>query len=148
MTEEKEALDKKLNARIEELQEDVENLKQTQEELTADLNSVYYLAGEEDELEERNIIKGSFLGLFGRSIEEADFSDFDQSMDLRESKVIELQASDLGVSRIEDVGLLPDHLREDEDYRIEIVDNGRTAKVHLLDEGAFRLACVVIHVDG
>jgi hypothetical protein len=38
--------------------------------------------------------------------------------------VIALQASDLGVSRIKDAHLLPKHLKEIDDYRVEVAGDG------------------------
>jgi hypothetical protein len=147
VTEEKDDLDRSLNAKIDSLQKEVEALKRARSDLAADLNSVYYVAASKDTLEDRDIIKGSFLGLFGMSIKDVEYSDFDRSMDLGQSQVIELQASDVGVSRIKDAHLLPKHLKENEDYRVEVAGDGQTTRIHILDEDVFRLARVVVHVD-
>jgi septal ring factor EnvC (AmiA/AmiB activator) len=131
-----------LQKHISSLEEHIESLQEQYDELDSRLNSVYYLAGSKDGLEDKGKIEGSLFG--GTGIGNVSSSDFQNRADLRESQVIDLKAEDLDVSRIDEVELLPERYQEGRDYRVEIAGDRRSAKVHLLNEDKFRLATVIL----
>jgi len=72
------------------------------------------------------------------------FEDFQNRIDLREGNVIELRAEDFNLSAIKKVGLLPKHMVENRDYRVEIAGDRKSARVHLLNADKFLLARIVL----
>lgn len=129
------------------LKQDVERLQARVEDCEARLNSVYYLAGQKIVLKNQGKVKGSFLGLFGDRVGDVTFSDFQNRIDLRNSDVIEINAADMNLSTIQKVKLLPKHLDDGLDYRVEVAGGGKSAKIHLLNEETFRLAQIIISVN-
>jgi DNA repair exonuclease SbcCD ATPase subunit len=136
---------KTLETHIASLEEHIERLQGQYEDMDSRLHSVYYLAGRKDALETQDKLEDSLFG--GPSIGDVRSSDFQKRMDLRKTQVIELEAEELGLSRIERVEVLPKRYTEGRDYRVEITDERRSAKVHLLDEDKFRLATIILSVE-
>lgn len=136
-----------LQDRIRSLDAELLTEKNQSKNLEVRLNSVYYLAGSKNALKASGKIKGTFLGLCGDRIKNVTFSDFQKSLDLRNSNIIELKAADFGLSRIHDVDLLPGYLEEDKDFRLEIAADGTTASVQIQDREKFQLARVVLVLD-
>jgi predicted nuclease with TOPRIM domain len=118
--------------------------KNQNKDLETRLNSVYYLAGAKDQLKASGKIKGTFLGLCGDRLKNVTSSDFQKSLDLRNSDTIELSAAELGLSRIRKVALFPAYMEEGKDFRVEIAPDGKTIKVRMLDKDKFRLARIVL----
>jgi hypothetical protein len=147
LSQEHQDMKKQLNEQIFSLQQELENMENQNQDLDSRVNSVYYMAGSKDELKASGKIKGSFLGLAGVNFKEVSYEDFANRADLRKTDAIEIRAQDMNMSRIKKVGLLPKHLDEGEDYRIEISSSGESATVHLLDKGVFRLARIIIFLN-
>jgi hypothetical protein len=139
-----EAEKNELNDEISTLKYDLNEAQSKSKNLETKLNSVYYLVGSKKELTDQNKIKGSFLGICGTRIKDVNIADFPNRIDLRETNIIALNASDLGVSQIKKVRLLPKHLEEGKDYQIEIVEDRRSAHVVLLHKDKVRLARLII----
>jgi predicted RNase H-like nuclease (RuvC/YqgF family) len=134
-----------LEDHIASLEEHIERLQGQYEEMDSRLHSVYYLAGSKDALETQDKLEDSLFG--GPSIGDVRSSDFQKRIDLRKTQVIELDAEELGLSRIGRVVFLPERYTEGRDYRVEISENQRSAKVHLLDEDKFRLETIILGVE-
>jgi len=137
---------KKLDNRISSLEEDLNESGAKVQELETKLNSVYYFADSRRELKDRNKIKGTFLGICGTRIDDVTFADFSNSIDLRETDSITVDASEAGLSQIKKVGILPEHLEEGEDYRVEMSGDRRSARVVLLDKDKFRMARLILYL--
>jgi len=136
-----------LKTQISALDQEISACQRTNEDLTAKLNSLYYLTDTKDSLKEQGKIKGSFLGICGTRIAEISFGDFQHSVDLRTNDLIVLTADDFGVPRIKKVELLPKHLEKDRDFRVEISSDGQKAKVHVLNKDKFRLSRIIICIN-
>lgn len=135
---------KGMESQIATLNKEKTDLQNLNKDLDSKLNSVYYFADTKAKLKANGKIKGTFLGLSGMKIKEVSFSDFQNRIDLREGDVIELSAGDFGIPTIKKVGVLPKHLNENVDYRVEIGGGGQSAKVHLLNKDKFLLARIVL----
>lgn len=125
----------------------LEECQKINEGLNARLNSLYFIADTKDNLKSKGIIKGTFLGLGGMNIDEVSSGDFTNSINLGEKDFVELKAEDYGITQIKKVKLLPKHLDENEDYRVEISGNRQEAKVHILDADKFRLARIILYMN-
>lgn len=136
-----------LSDEISTLRNDLNEALGKSQDLEEKLNSVYYLAGSREELKDQDKIKGSFLGICGTRIKDVNFADFPNRIDLRDTDIITLNASDLGVSQIKKVRLLPKYLKEGKDYRVEIAGDRRSARVVLLDKEKVRLARLIIFLN-
>jgi len=132
------------NERIESLENELQKAEGHIEDFELKLNSVYYLAGSKEELKDRGVIKGTFLGICGTRIGDVTAGDFSNSLDLRESDTISLASSDLGIPQVKKVDLLPKHLQEGEDYRVEISGDRQSAQVILLNKEKVRLGRLII----
>jgi len=138
---------KALQDRLQSLNAELAAGKEQERDLESRLNSVYYLVGAKDALKSSGKIKGTFLGLSGDRIKNAAVSDFQKSLDLRNSDAIALTAEEFGLSRIRHVKMLPWDLTEGQDFRIEIAPDGKTAKVHIQDKDKFRQSRILLVLD-
>lgn len=136
-----------LDAQMSAQKQQIEECQKINEGLDARLNSLYFIADTKGNLESKGIIKGTFLGLGGMNIDEVSAEDFENSVNLNEAGLIELKAGDYGITQIKKVKLLPKHLDENDDYRVEIVAGGQEAKIHLLDKDKFRLARIILYLN-
>lgn len=134
-----------LKNQISSLEQNIAELEKQIAELESKLNSVYYFVGSRAELKAQNKIKGSFLGIVGINVKEVSFSDYQNRVDLRETDVISINASDVQAPSIKKVKLLPKHLEEGVDYRVEI--GGQSADIQLLDKDTFHLSRIIIVVN-
>ncbi|MEW6455674.1 MAG: hypothetical protein AB1410_03010 [Acidobacteriota bacterium] len=141
-----------LNSQIKSLTEEKNNLisKNTEleknvKELESKLNSLYYIIDTKDKLKGENIIKSKCLGL-KQKIGEIEFEKFTNRIDLREKDFIEINASELNLTRIKKIKLLPEYFTINKDYRIEISSNGSSAKVSLLNKDKFLLSQIILIV--
>ena len=144
---EQQAMNQKFQNQIASLNQKVESSQQQNSQLNSMINSVYYLAGSKDNLESSGKIKGTFLGLGGMDIGEVSSSDFEKRVDLSQTDIIELDAANLNVNKIKKVELLPDHLEENKDYRIQVAADQQSASIRLLDKDKFRLARIILFVN-
>lgn len=144
LEQEKKEMEEKLKVELEGLKEKKVELEAEKAERDSRLRSVYYLAGAKSQLKAQGKIKGSFLGICGTSLKDVIWSDFTERVDLEKDDFIELEASDLNVSSIKKVEILPDYFKENTDYRVEILDTGSAARVHLLNKDKFKLARIIL----
>lgn len=135
---------KPLADRIPGLEKTIADLRGTISGLELKLNSVRYMVGSKAALKASGKVRGSFLGLCGTRIDGVTAADFTASLDLRQTGVIELKAADLGLGRIRGVELLPWRFVEGIDYRAEVLEVGKTARITLLDKSRFIQAQVVL----
>ena len=126
------------------LNQKIANLQNQLEDKETRLNSVYYFVGAKDRLKDQGKIKGSFLGLCGDRIGDVTAEDFQKRISLQESDVIEINADESNVSSIDNIKLFPKHMEENQDYRVDISGDRKTAQVHLLSKKTFRLARILI----
>jgi hypothetical protein len=136
-----------LNAQISLQEQKITECQTIKEHLKARLNSLYFVADTKDNLKSRGIIKGTFLGLGGMNIDEVSAGDFENRINLDERDYVELKAEDYGINQIKKVNLLPKHLDENQDYRVEISGNRQGAKVHILDADKFRLTRIILYLN-
>ncbi len=136
-----------LKAQIENLNKEISDLKGKNEDLISKLNSVYYFADTKDNLKAKGKIRGTFLGLAGLRIGEVTSADFQNRIDLRQTQTIELKAEDFKVPVIKKVTILPKHLKENIDYRVEIKEGGKSASVVILKKERFLLAQVILIIN-
>jgi len=136
-----------LNDRINVQEQKIAECQAVNEDLNGRLNSLYFIADTKDNLESIGIIKGTFLGLGGMNIDEVSAGDFTNRINLDERDYVELKAEDYEIDQIKKVKLLPKHLDENEDYRVEISGNRQEAKVHILDADKFRLARIILYIN-
>lgn len=134
-----------LQDQISSLENEIADLKSKNADLESKLNSVYYFADTRSNLKAKNKIKGSFLGIVGINVKEVSFSDYQNRIDLRKTDTITVSASDLGITSISKVKLLPKHLEEGVDYRVEIA--GGSANVQLLNKDKFHLARIILVIN-
>ena len=120
--------------RNEVLEENLSRYKEKAEELNSWLYSVYYLVGS----------KTSFKASGKSSLGAVGYSDFDNSMDLRQETTIEVRAADFTLPMIKKVEIVPKTLTAGVDYRVVIASDGQFATIHLLNMDKFRLARIII----
>jgi hypothetical protein len=145
LRQEAETANRQLETQVTSLKDQVASLRERNDALDSRLNSVYYLAGSKEALETQGKIEDP---LFGQArIGAVSSSDFERRLDLRKTQIIELEAADLGLPSVEDIKLLPQGYAESVDYRVDIGPDRQSAEVHLLNEGKFRLASIVLVVD-
>lgn len=136
-----------LKAQLETLKKQVADLEGKYSELESRLNSVYYFVDTKGNLKAKGKVRGTFLGLFGLKVGEIYSSDFQNRLDLREGNVIELKAADFQGTSIKKVKLLPKHIDEGLDYRVEIAGDRQSAEVHLLKKDKFLLSQIILIVN-
>ena len=136
-----------LKDQISSLENDFKEAAAQIQDLEGKLNSVYYFVGSKDELKDQHKIKGTFLGICGTRIEDVTAADFKERVDLRETDAILLSASDAGVQKIEKIGILPKHIENGKDFRVEIAADRQSAKIVLLSKEKFLLARLIIYLN-
>lgn len=127
------------------LTENVADLKTIQTNLESDLNSLYYRAGEKDELEKSGIIKDPFLGSV--RLDQFKSSDFTGKIDLRTSNTISVVAAEFGMKKIKKAVILPSIFKENTDYRIAVPKDGQQATIEILNPDKFMLQKIVISLQ-
>lgn len=126
----------------------LEGRSQLQSENTqqlAHLNSLHYLVGVRDTLEEAGIIEVPLLGMdhSGRNWRDAAFT---QHLDLRSGTTLLIRAQDLGLRQIGKVSVVPGSYLPGEHYRLTLSADGQTATVELLALPRFKNDKVVFAV--
>jgi hypothetical protein len=109
------------------------------------LNSLYYLVDTEKNLIDSGVIAGGFLKR--KKLKTLNPTDFKNSIDLRVSKTININAGLLGLKKIKKVMLLPKHYRNDVDFKIDIGQDKQEANVVILKEEKFKKQCLIISVQ-
>lgn len=113
-------------------------------DLNQQVNSLFYLLDSHDNLVKRKILKGGFL----KSTKLKDVSPelFTQSADLRTQTEISFSAADLGMKEIDEIVLYPKIYQEKTDYKVEITEDGASARLIFLIPDKFRSERLVIAV--
>ena len=111
----------------------------------ARLNSLHYLVGVRDTLEEAGIIEVPILGMdhSGRNWRDAAFT---QHLDLRSGSTLVIRAQELGLKQIGKVSVVPGSYLPDEHYRLTLSADRQTATVELLTLPRFKNDKVVFAV--
>ncbi|WP_257306156.1 hypothetical protein [Geothrix campi] len=114
-------------------------------EQLARLNSLHYLVGVQDTLEQEGIIEVPLFGKnqSGRSWRDAAFT---QNLDLRSDRTLLIRAQDLGLRQISRVSVVPGSYTQNEHYRLSISSDRQTARVELLSLPRFKNDKVVFAV--
>jgi hypothetical protein len=133
---EKQRMEKKLN--------DLNKQNSEKERL---LNSLFYMVDLEENLLKRGIIKSGFLGLGSPKLKKISLNDYDQSIDLREKKIIEIYASQFNLSKIKKVTLHPKFYKRDVDYKVKFEEDNRKAVLEILTIEKFKNERVVISIE-
>lgn len=109
------------------------------------LNSLYYLVDKEKNLIDSGIIAGGFLKR--KNLKTMNPMDFKNSIDLRVSKTININAGRLGLKKIKKVMLFPKHYTNGVDFKIDIGQDKQEANVVILKEEKFKKQWLVISVQ-
>lgn len=112
-----------------------------------EINSLFYMVDLEVNLLKRGIIGIRFLGLGSPKLKEILPEDFDQKIDLRRKKIIEIHANQFKLSKIKKVTLHPRFYKRDTDYKVEIEENNQKAILTILAIEKFKRERVVISVE-
>jgi len=143
-----------LNSLITDLRDNEQKLRKRLNTLSAQnlemqrvINSLFFVTGLEKDLIKKGIIKDAFLGLGGtKKLMEISPEYFNQHIDLREKTKIEIEAGQFNLSKIKSVTLHPRFYKKDEDYKIEIAEDKKTAIVTIRAIEKFKSNRVVISV--
>jgi hypothetical protein len=108
------------------------------------LNSLYYLVDTEKNLVHSKIIAGGFLKR--KKLKTINPMDIKNSIDLRVSQSININAGLLGLKKIKKVMLFPKHYKNGVDFKIDIGRDKQEANVVILKEEKFKKQFLVISV--
>ncbi|MCL4304947.1 hypothetical protein KJZ99_03480 [bacterium] len=147
-----------LEARKAELQQQIRGLEEeraammqqvtamasTNDSLSQELNSLKYHIGTFRDLERSGAIRKPALGKWNTGDIEA--VRHTGSLDLRKDARIVINASSLGLDKVERILVFPRYYREDDDYRIELSPDRKSATVIFEKASKFNLSRLVIAV--
>jgi len=120
-------------------------IEEQKRQLEQQVNSLYYLVDTEKNLIDSGIIAGGFLKR--KNLKTMNPMDFKNSIDLRVSKTININAGLLGLKKIKKVMLFPKHYTNGVDFKIDIGQDKQEANVVILKEEKFKKQCLVISVQ-
>lgn len=109
------------------------------------LNSVFYIIGSYDDLQERKILIGGFLK--STRLGEIDPGQFPQAIDLRSQQLLHVSAAALQLKKISRLEIFPREFSSGRDYAVNFEPNGRWAQIAILNKDAFRGRRIVIAVE-
>ena len=134
-----------LNREKENLMGKITDLGEKNSEMQTAVNSIYYLLDKKKSLLEKKIIKGGFL----RSPRLKNVSPelFKDSMDLRETNQIEIQAKTFELKKIKKIVVYPKFYKKDADYEINIDETKQYAIIKLVSIDKFKNDRIVISVE-
>lgn len=143
--------EKRLTAKIKELRTVRYQLESQIKNLQRELNLLFYMVDLKKNLRERGIIeKQKILGVLkvgSPKLKKVSPADYDQKIDLRTEKIIEIYANQFNLDEIKKVTLYPGFYNKDVDYKIEIDVDKKKAIVKILITEKFRRDRVVISVE-
>lgn len=125
--------------------EDRDALQGAEAANTTSLNSLHFLVGERQELEQSGVIVLPLLGR-GRAGPAWQDSLFTQHLDLRRSTAIPIRAQDLGLERIGSIQVVPGSYLPEVHYLLHFSPDRRSASIELLEPARFRNDKVVFAV--
>jgi hypothetical protein len=123
----------------------VTDLGEKNSEMQTTINSVYYLLDKKRSLLDKKIIKGGFL----RSPRLKNVSPelFSNSLDMRETNTIEVQAKQFQLKKIKKIVIYPKFYKKDSDYEITIDEAKQYAVIKLVSAAKFKNDRIVISVE-
>lgn len=143
-TEEFKAAQRKKQNELEAAKERARQIAEQKRQMEKKLNSLYYLVDTEKNLRDSGIIAGGFLKR--KKLITMNPMDFKNSIDLRVSKTININAGLLGLKKIKKVMLYPKHYTDGVDFKIDIGQDKQKANVVILKEEKFKKQYLVISV--
>ena len=120
-------------------------IEEQKRQMEQQLNSLYYLVDTEKNLIESRIIAGGFLKR--KKLKTMNPMDFKNSIDLRMSKTININAGLLGLKKIKKVMLFPKHYKKGVDFKIDIGQDKQEANIIILKEEKFKKQSLIISVQ-
>ncbi len=134
-----------LNQEKQNLMVKITDLGEKNSEMQTAINSVSYLLDIKKNLLSKKIIKGGFL----RSPRLKNVSPelFENSLDMRESNAIEIQAKQFELKKIKKIVVYPKFYKKDIDYEITIDETGQYAIIKMISVDKFKNDRIVISVE-
>lgn len=120
-------------------------IEEQKRKMEKQLNSLYYLVDTKKNLIDSGIIAGGFLK--SKKLKTINPKDYKDSIDLRMSKTIKINAGLLGLKKIKKVMLFPKHYTDGVDFKIDIGQDKQKANVVILKEEKFKKQYLVISVQ-
>jgi hypothetical protein len=120
-------------------------IEEQKRKMERQLNSLYYLVDTEKNLRDSGILSGGFLKR--KKLKTMNPTDYKDSIDLRASKTININAGLLGLKKIKKVMLFPKHYTDGVDFKIDIGEDKQEANVVILKEEKFKKQYLVISVQ-
>ena len=131
----------------EDLIEQLKNLSAINEKMKGEMqaiNSLYYGVKLERDLKKEGILKSVFLG--SPKLKEIPPHYFNQAIDLRTKKIIEISAQQFELRQINGITLYPRYYNMDKDYKVEILENKQKAILTILAVAKLKNERVIISV--
>ena len=124
---------------------ELEGLSATNEAQKAKLNSLHFVVGERKSLENKGII---VVPVFAKDRAGANWADsvFTKAMDLRSQDTLIISASELGMTSIGKISVIPGSLQKDKHYSVSYTEDKRVATIKILNKERFRNEKVVFAV--
>jgi hypothetical protein len=136
-----------LNIQVADLEARNQDLNEKGQKLSEDLsltqNSMYYYANSQQALAEQGV-----LSRFMKNLKDVKGISYDESLDLRQSTSINLEAQPYGLTEIKDVAIWPEIYQAGRDYTVEVADDGQSARVEIIDKNMFKKQRVLIALSG
>lgn len=144
-TKEFKAAQRKKQIELEAAKKRTRQIEEQKRKMEQQLNSLYYLVDTKKNLIDSGIIAGGFLK--SKKLKKMNPMDFKDSIDLRVSKSININAGLLGLRKIKKVLLFPKHYTNGVDFKIDISQDKQEANVVILKEAKFKKQYLVISVQ-
>ena len=113
------------------------------EDLSETQNSMYYYANSEAALAQQGV-----LTRFMKNLKDVKGISYDESLDLRQTASINLEAQPYGLKEIKSVEIWPDIYQAGRDYTVQVAEDGQTARVEIIDKNMFKKQRVLIALSG
>jgi cell division protein FtsB len=111
--------------------------------LASQQNSVFYHVAHMRELKDQKVLSPVL-----KRVRDVKGVNFDAALDLREATQITLYPGRFGVTKIDEVRLLPPIYQEGRDFRVEMQEDSGTATVTILDSNLFRGKEILLAIGG
>ena len=122
-----------------------ETSRQAKETALTRLNSLFYIVGSADDLQERKILAGGFLK--STRLAEIPPGQFRLSIDLRSQQHIRVHAAALRLKKVSALTIFPREFNSGKDYAVRVGPGGRWLQVTILKRRVFRGRRVVLAVE-
>ena len=139
------AAQRKKQNQLEAAKKRTKQIEEQKRQMEQQLNSLYYLVDTEKNLRDSGIIAGGFLKR--KKLKVMNPMDFKNSIDLRVSKTININAGLLGLKKIKKVMLFPKHYKKGVDFKIDIGQDKQEANIIILKEEKFKRQSLIISVQ-